>query len=152
MKTLQHNEVEFDRTIASLKAYGFVPQQWLWQDPYEPHVLLKWEREDARPMAVLVNCVGNVTNFNKEEEFFTDFATWQMHNQSELLGWDDEDSFAWQMQEKPESLWDDEAPNLETTTIPCDCGSPNAVWRGDKWGLRMYICDECAKNFPELNQ
>ena len=134
MKTLQHNEVEFDRTIESLKAYGFVPQQWLWQDPYDPHVLLKWERKDARPMAVLVNCVGNVTNFNKEEEFFTDFATWQMHNQAELLG------------------WDDEMPNLETTIIPCDCGSPNAVWRGNKRGLRMYICDECAKNFPELNQ
>ena len=104
MKTLQHNETEFDRTIASLKAYGFTPQQWLWQDPYEPHVMMKWDREGARPMVVLVNCVGNVSNFNGEPEFFTDFVTWQIHNQAELLCWDEEDSFAWQMQEKPESL------------------------------------------------
>jgi hypothetical protein len=51
--------------------------------------------------------MGEVSNHPENEtdkEFFTDFATWQMHNQSELLCWDEEDTFAWQMQDKPESL------------------------------------------------
>jgi hypothetical protein len=29
---------------------------------------------------------------------------------------------------------------------PCDCGNPNASWRGDKEGKREYMCDECAKS------
>lgn len=44
-----------------------------------------------------------------------------------------------------------ETPDLEPLIIPCDCGSPDAVWRGDKCGLRMYVCDDCAKLYPELN-
>ena len=107
MKTLQHNEVEFDRTIASLKAYGFTASQWAWEDPFAPYVVMRWNREDARPMVVMVNCMGEVSNHPENEtdkEFFTDFATWQMHNQSELLCWDEEDNLTWQMQDKPESI------------------------------------------------
>jgi len=29
--------------------------------------------------------------------------------------------------------------------IPCACGSTHAVqWRGDRRGLRVYSCDDCA--------
>lgn len=34
--------------------------------------------------------------------------------------------------------------------IPCDCGSDQANWRGDKYGLRMYLCPACAAHYPEL--
>lgn len=40
----------------------------------------------------------------------------------------------------------------DQTIIPCPyCGSPDAVWQGDRCGTRIYICDECAKLSPELN-
>lgn len=28
---------------------------------------------------------------------------------------------------------------------PCECGSPDAHWHGDRRGLRVYMCDKCAK-------
>jgi hypothetical protein len=28
--------------------------------------------------------------------------------------------------------------------IPCDCGSKQAHWRGQRTGRRSYMCDECA--------
>jgi hypothetical protein len=34
--------------------------------------------------------------------------------------------------------------------IPCDCGSDQANWRGDKHGLRMYLCPDCAAHYPKL--
>lgn len=34
--------------------------------------------------------------------------------------------------------------------IPCDCGSDKATWRGDRYGLRMYLCPDCASHYPEL--
>lgn len=27
----------------------------------------------------------------------------------------------------------------------CFCGNPRAEWRGDRMGLRMFCCDECAE-------
>jgi hypothetical protein len=44
-----------------------------------------------------------------------------------------------------------ETPDLQPLIIPCDCGSPDAVWRGNKCNLRMYVCEDCAKLYPELN-
>lgn len=38
----------------------------------------------------------------------------------------------------------------EPETIPCDCGSDEATWRGDRYGLRMYLCPDCASHYPEL--
>jgi hypothetical protein len=26
---------------------------------------------------------------------------------------------------------------------PCDCGSTDASWHGDRYGLRQYMCDKC---------
>ena len=26
---------------------------------------------------------------------------------------------------------------------PCDCGNPDASWRGDPYGLRTYQCEKC---------
>jgi hypothetical protein len=32
------------------------------------------------------------------------------------------------------------------TEIPCDCGSvENVCWRGDRYGLRVYLCAECNR-------
>lgn len=31
------------------------------------------------------------------------------------------------------------------TTIPCDCGSDNARWHGERTGLRSYRCDNCER-------
>jgi len=31
------------------------------------------------------------------------------------------------------------------TKPSCDCGIKEARWRGDRYGLRMYLCDKCAK-------
>ena len=54
-----------------------------------------------------------------------------------------------------------EYSHMEATTsledssmiIPCPyCGGADAVWQGDRCGTRIYICDECAKLSPELNQ
>lgn len=27
--------------------------------------------------------------------------------------------------------------------IPCDCGSEDATWHGDRHGLRTYMCEKC---------
>ena len=114
---------DFIRCMASLDLYGFK--------------LVGIRREDSVILAqsgdwtVEVDQDGLVKNQGSDKSP-ADFATWQLQNQGRLLG------------------WDDETPDFETTTIPCDCGNPNAVWRGDKQGRRMYVCDECAKHFPEL--
>lgn len=39
---------------------------------------------------------------------------------------------------------------LEPLIIPCECGSDQANWRGDRYGLRMYLCPDCASHYPEL--
>lgn len=32
------------------------------------------------------------------------------------------------------------------TEIPCECGSvENVCWRGDRYGLRVYLCKECNR-------
>ena len=43
-----------------------------------------------------------------------------------------------------------DANNTADNIIPCDCGSDQANWRGDKYGLRMYLCPDCADHYPEL--
>jgi hypothetical protein len=52
---------------------------------------------------------------------------------------------------RPMKTTESETPDLQPLIIPCDCGSPDAVWRGDKCGHRMYVCEDCAKLYPELN-
>jgi hypothetical protein len=42
-----------------------------------------------------------------------------------------------------------ENPALEPLIIPCQCGSDQANWIGDKCGLRAYLCPDCAAH--ELN-
>ena len=42
-----------------------------------------------------------------------------------------------------------ETPALEPLIIPCQCGSDQANWIGDKCGLRAYLCPDCAAR--ELN-
>ncbi len=124
---------DFSRAIDGLQLHGFTLQAMRKEDG----VFLL--RNNDSSWTVEVTQMGLVKTWNESNDW-SDFYTWQLRNQSRLLYTEEE------------SLWDDETPNLETTTIPCDCGSPNAVWRGDKNGLRMYICDECAKQFPQLKQ
>jgi hypothetical protein len=118
---------DFARAVEGLQLHGFTLQAMRKEDG----VFLL--RNNDSSWTVEVTQMGLVKTWNESRDW-SDFYTWQLHNQGKLLG------------------WDDETPNLETTTIPCDCGNPNAVWRGDKNSLRMYICDECAKQFPQLKQ
>ena len=116
---------DFSRAIKGLELHGFTIRSMRKEDG----VFLL--RSADATWTVEVTQMGSVRTWN-ESSNWTDFFTWQLQNQGRLLG------------------WDDETPDFETTTIPCDCGNPNAVWRGDKRGRRMYVCDECAKHFPEL--
>ena len=47
-------------------------------------------------------------------------------------------------------LYDCTQQEAGDTVIPCDCGSDQANWRGDKYGLRMYLCPDCAAHYPKL--
>ena len=38
------------------------------------------------------------------------------------------------------------------TSIPCQCGNPDASWHGKKHGYRSYSCQECWQDDPESNQ
>jgi hypothetical protein len=32
----------------------------------------------------------------------------------------------------------------------CDCGNPNAAWRGDRHGLRSFRCEQCEAIYSAL--
>jgi len=42
-------------------------------------------------------------------------------------------------------------PQNIQTIIPCDCGSTEAYWHGDRSGHREYCCDECW-NYPTVGE